>query len=51
MRMFLLGFVVMAGLGVGGYFALNTVQEPADVAFTSRFVRVDPAESPGEHRL
>ncbi len=51
MRMFLLGFVVMAALGVGGYFALNTIQEPVDVAFTDHFVRVDPAEAPGEHRL
>jgi hypothetical protein len=51
MRMFLAGIVVMAVLGVGGYFLLNSIQKPADVAFATSNVRVDPQEAPGEHNL
>lgn len=51
MRMFLVAILVMAGLGVGAYFGLNTIQKPADVAFATQGARVDPSEAPGEHRL
>lgn len=44
MRMFLAAVVVMIGIGVGAKLALDTIQEPADVAFTTKGARIDPGE-------
>ncbi len=47
MRMFVVAVVTMIVLATAGSLVLNAVQEPADVAFTTKGARPDLAEAPG----
>jgi hypothetical protein len=42
MRMFLLGVIVMLLIGVGAAAALDAIQKPASVAFSTGGARPDP---------
>ena len=43
MRAFLVACVAVVVIGAGGYFFLNSFQEPSGVAFTTNAVRNQPA--------
>ncbi len=45
MRIFTVAVIVMIGMAVGGFYALNVLQIPADVAFSTPGARVDPVEA------
>lgn len=44
MRMFLLAVVVMVASGIGAAAVLNTIQKPADIAFSTPGARIDPGD-------
>ena len=44
MRMFLLAVLVMVVSGLGAAAFLDTVQKPADIAFSTPGARIDPGE-------
>ena len=54
MRAFLTACLVIVVLGVGAYFALNTIQKPSGIAYATDGARIDPqwswrsASSPAE---
>jgi hypothetical protein len=45
MRAFLTACVAMLAVAVGGYFAVNSVQQPSGLAFASGGARIDPSWS------
>ena len=44
MRMFFVAVIVMAVSGLGAAAVLNTIQKPADTAFSTPGARIDPGE-------
>ena len=44
MRMFLVAVIVMVVSGIGAAAVLNTIQKPADTAFSTPGARIDPGE-------
>jgi hypothetical protein len=44
MRMFLVAVVIMVASGIGAAAVLNSIQRPADTAFSTPGARIDPGE-------
>jgi hypothetical protein len=45
MRAFFVACVAFVVIGAGGYFALNAVQKPTGIAYTTDAARIDPSWS------
>jgi hypothetical protein len=45
MRVFLMACLAFVAIGMGGYFALNSLQKPSGFAYTAASARTDPGWS------